>query len=174
MVSHAPGAAVADHPLALPQARAAAAAPEDVARAAAGALQREADEPEIKAAAAAADGSVARALDLIGGTALAVRERVNAMLDALPVVDPAALHALGDALGRGDETAFAAFVDAVRDWLSARVTAARAEPRGSCALPTRGRSSIPRRAMSRSSISNESRLHSTCSAGLPRPRAVDT
>lgn len=101
---------------------------EDVARALAGALQRDADEPEIKAAAAASDGSVARALDLIGGTALAVRERVNTMLDALPSVDPAALHALGDALGRSDETAFTAFVDAVRDWLSARVTAARAEP----------------------------------------------
>jgi DNA polymerase-3 subunit delta' len=101
---------------------------DDVARALAGVLQREIDEPEIKAAAAASDGSVARALDLIGGAALAVRERVNAMLDALPVVDPMALHALGDALGRSDETAFAAFVDAVRDWLSARVTAARAEP----------------------------------------------
>ncbi len=101
---------------------------EDVARALAGALQRDADEPEIKAAAAAADGSVSRALDLIGGAALAVRERVNAMLDALPSVDPAALHALGDALGRADETALTAFVDAVRDWLSARVTAARAEP----------------------------------------------
>jgi DNA polymerase-3 subunit delta' len=103
-------------------------APEDVAFAAASALRRDADEPEIKAAAAAADGSVARALDLIGGAALAVRERVNAMLEALPAVDPAALHALGDALGRGDETAFSAFVDAVRDWLSARVTVARAEP----------------------------------------------
>jgi DNA polymerase-3 subunit delta' len=50
------------------------------------------------------------------------------MLEALPSVDPAALHALGDALGRADETALTAFVDAVRDWLSARVTAARAEP----------------------------------------------
>jgi DNA polymerase-3 subunit delta' len=102
--------------------------PNDVARAAAAALQREPDDPEIKAAAAASDGSVARALDLLAGTALAVRERVNAMLAALPTVNPRDLHALGDALGR-DETAFTAFVDAVRDWLSARITVAGAEPR---------------------------------------------
>lgn len=103
-------------------------APDDVAHALADALERNTGEADIKAAAAASDGSVARALDLVSGAALQVRERVNAMLDALPAVDPAALHALGDALGRNDETAFAAFVDAVRDWLSARVTAARAEP----------------------------------------------
>ena len=101
---------------------------DDVARAAAEALGREASEPEIKTAALASDGSVARALDLLGGTALQVRERVNALLAALPAVNPRDLHALGDALGR-DETAFSAFVDAVRDWLSARVTVAGAEPR---------------------------------------------
>jgi len=101
--------------------------PEDVARSLADALQRDAGEPDIKAAATASDGSVARALDLLGGTALKVREQVNTLLGALPAVNPRDLHALGDALGR-DESAFAAFVDAVRDWLSARVTAARAEP----------------------------------------------
>jgi DNA polymerase-3 subunit delta' len=100
---------------------------EDVARAAADALGREADEPEMKAAAIASDGSVARALDLLGGTALKVREQVNTLLTALPAVDPRSLHALGDALGR-DESALTAFVDAVRDWLSARVTVAGAEP----------------------------------------------
>src|SRR4051794_4723778 len=62
--------------------------PEDVARAAADALQRHAADAEIKAAAAASDGSVARALDLLAGTALQVRERVNTMLAALPAVDP--------------------------------------------------------------------------------------
>ena len=50
------------------------------------------------------------------------------MLDALPAVDPRALHALGEALGRSDESAFTAFVDTVRDWLSARVTARAREP----------------------------------------------
>ena len=101
--------------------------PEDVARSLADALRRDAGESDIKAAATASDGSVARALDLLGGTALKVREQVNTLLGALPAVNPRDLHALGDALGR-DESAFAAFVDAVRDWLSARVTAARAEP----------------------------------------------
>jgi DNA polymerase-3 subunit delta' len=102
--------------------------PEDVARATADALGRDAAETEIKAAAAASDGSVARALGLLAGTALQVRERVNAMLAALPAVDPRELHALGDALGRSDESAFSAFVDTVRDWLSARVTVPGAEP----------------------------------------------
>jgi len=101
--------------------------PEDVARSLADALRRDAGESDIKAAATASDGSIARALDLLGGTALKVREQVNTLLGALPAVNPRDLHALGDALGR-DESAFAAFVDAVRDWLSARVTAARAEP----------------------------------------------
>jgi DNA polymerase-3 subunit delta' len=100
---------------------------EDVARAVAGALGRDADEAEIKAAAIASDGSVARALDLLGGTALKVREQVNTLLTALPAVDPRSLHALGDALGR-DDGALTAFVDAVRDWLSARVTVGGAEP----------------------------------------------
>src|SRR6185503_367573 len=73
----------ADHPLALPPL-----SQEDVARALADALQRDATEPEIKAAAIASDGSVARALDLLGGTALKVRERVATLLAALPAVDP--------------------------------------------------------------------------------------
>ena len=43
-----------------------------------------------------------------------------------PKVNPMDLHALGDALGR-DEASFTAFVDTVRDWLSARLIA-QAEP----------------------------------------------
>jgi len=127
VVSHAPGRLL---PTIRSRCRRLALRPldaEDVARALGDALQRDPGEREIKAAATASDGSVARALDLIGGTALQVRERVNSLLTALPAVDPRALHALGDALGR-DETAFAAFVDTVRDWLSARVAPARAEP----------------------------------------------
>lgn len=95
-------------------------AAEDVARALAAALGREGNDPEIERAAAAADGSVARAIELTGGKALEVREKVTALLAALPTVDPRALHALGDTLGR-DENSFAAFVDTVRDWLSARL-----------------------------------------------------
>ena len=123
VVSHAPGRLL---PTIRSRCRRLALRPlvhEDVARAVADALGRDAGEADIKAAAIAADGSVGRALDLLSGASLAVRERVNTMLDALPAVDPRALHALGDALGRSDEGAFTAFVDAVRDWLSARVTA---------------------------------------------------
>ena len=127
VVSHAPGRLL---PTIRSRCRRLALRPlaaEDVARSLADALQRDAAEADLKAAATASDGSVARALDLLGGTALKVREQVNTLLGALPAVNPRDLHALGDALGR-DESAFAAFVDAVRDWLSARVTAARAEP----------------------------------------------
>ena len=101
--------------------------PADVARSLAAALGWGADEPQIARAAAAADGSVARAIELTGGKALEVREKVSALLAALPAVDPRALHALGDALGR-DEGSFTAFVDTVRDWLSARLTAGRETP----------------------------------------------
>src|SRR3954471_2118159 len=62
--------------------------PADVGPAGAGALGRDGAEPAVKAASLAADGSVARALDLISGSGLAVREKVNAMLDALPEVNP--------------------------------------------------------------------------------------
>jgi DNA polymerase III subunit delta' len=102
--------------------------PADVAHAVADTLSRDPGEPDVKAAALAADGSVARALDLVSGSGLAVREKVNAMLGALPTVNPRDLHALGDALGRGNDGAYTAFVDAVRDWLSARIIVKGAEP----------------------------------------------
>jgi len=103
-------------------------APEDIARAAAAALGRSADEEEVAEAAAAADGSVGRAVQLLAGDALKVRERVTELLAALPSVDAMALHALGDALGRADPQAFAAFVDTVRDWLTARLGRGSGEP----------------------------------------------
>src|SRR6266436_7797585 len=92
----------------------------DVVRAASIALGVDAADSEIKVAAAASDGSVARALGLLAGTALAVRERVDAMLSALPAVDPRELHALGDELDR-DRGLLHVFVGAVRDWLSGRL-----------------------------------------------------
>jgi DNA polymerase-3 subunit delta' len=128
VVSHAPGRLL---PTIRSRCRRLALRPlstEDVAWAVSAAVGREASGPNLERAAAASQGSVARALDLIAGTALQVRERVSAMLSALPEVDPRELHALGDALGRSDENAFTAFVDTVRDWLSARVTVAGAEP----------------------------------------------
>jgi DNA polymerase-3 subunit delta' len=103
-------------------------ASEDIARAAAAALGRGADDEEVAEAAAAADGSVGRAVQLLSADALKVRERVTELLAALPSVDAMALHALGDALGRADPQAFTAFVDAVRDWLSARLGRGSGEP----------------------------------------------
>ncbi len=102
--------------------------PADVAHAAAAALARSADDADIVEAAAAAEGSVGRALLLLGGPALKVRERVSELLAALPAVDPKALHALGDALGRADDATFETFVDTIRDWLSARVGGGTGEP----------------------------------------------
>jgi DNA polymerase-3 subunit delta' len=83
----------------------------------------------VRAAAAAADGSVARALTLMGGEGLALREHVLRLLEALPAADPRALHALGEALAAGSDAALTAFVDAVRDWLSERLRTVPPEPR---------------------------------------------
>jgi DNA polymerase III subunit delta' len=90
----------------------------DVAQAAAQALERDAADPEVLKAAAAAQGSVARATILLGGAALAVRDRMIELLGGLPQIDPQALHALGDTLGRSDDTVFNTFVETIQDWLS--------------------------------------------------------
>jgi DNA polymerase-3 subunit delta' len=96
----------------------------DVVRAAAVALSvapgAAGDDPALVAAAAAARGSVARAIALAGGPMLALREKVAALLQALPATDPRALHALGDQLDR-DRGLTEVFVGAIRDWLSARL-----------------------------------------------------
>src|SRR3974390_1059202 len=73
-------------------------------------------------AAAAADGSVARALSLLGGPALALRQRVLDLFAQLPEPDPSALHALGDALAGNEPQTLAAFLELVNDWLSARLS----------------------------------------------------
>jgi DNA polymerase-3 subunit delta' len=91
---------------------------EDVARAAAAATGRSAEEPELSEAAAAADGSVARALALLDRAALALRQRVLDLIGQLPDPDPRALHALGDAIGGTDPETLEAFMDLVNGWLS--------------------------------------------------------
>ncbi len=104
--------------------------PEDVARAVAAAAGRSPEEPDVKEAAAAADGSVARALTLLDGAALALRERVLELIAQLPDPDPRALHALGDALGGTDPQTLETFMDMVNGWLSTRLHgAANALPR---------------------------------------------
>lgn len=95
----------------------------DVARAVAAATGRAPSEPEVQQAARAAEGSVARALGLLEGSTLALREKVLELLAQLPSPDPRALHALGDALGGNDPDTLAAFVDLVNGWLSSRLEA---------------------------------------------------
>ena len=64
-----------------------------------------------------------RALTFLDVDALALRERIVALLEQLPAVDPRALHALGDRLSGVDPAMLAAFVDTVNAWLSARLAA---------------------------------------------------
>jgi DNA polymerase III subunit delta' len=94
----------------------------DVVRAVCTALGADADDPAVATAAAAARGSVARAIALTGGPTLALREKVEELLRGLPSTNPRALHALGDQLDR-DRGLLNVFVGAVRDWLSARLDA---------------------------------------------------
>ena len=93
----------------------------DVARAAAAATGREADDAEIVNGARAADGSVARALALLDEDAQTLRQRVLDLIAQLPEPDPRALHALGDALGSSDPRALETFMDMVNGWLSVQL-----------------------------------------------------
>jgi DNA polymerase III subunit delta' len=93
----------------------------DVAKAVAAATGASATDPQIAAASAAAEGSVARALALLDEDALALRQQALDLLDALPDLNPNGLHALGDALAGTDAAPLAAFVDTVNDWLSQRL-----------------------------------------------------
>ncbi len=95
----------------------------DVARAVAAATGRNADDAEVLEAAAAAEGSAARAIGLLDGPALALRQRVLELFAQLPDPDPRALHALGDALGGSEPQTLAAFMDMVNGWLTARLNA---------------------------------------------------
>jgi len=99
----------------------------DVAAALAAATGSPAGDREIAAAAAAAEGSVARALTLLEGDALELREQALELLERLPSLDTAALHALGEAIAGTDPQPLAAFVDTVNGWLSQRLQGGRAE-----------------------------------------------
>jgi len=95
----------------------------DVIGAAALAANIAIDDPALAEAAEAADGSVARALTLLGGDALKLHQNTTALLATLPRVDPRELHALGDALGGSDRVALAAFMDSVDRWVGERLRA---------------------------------------------------
>ncbi len=93
----------------------------EVAAALAAAAGRAPTDAPIIAAAAIAEGSVARGFAFLDEDALALRQRVLDLLDRLPAHDADALHVLGDALAGTDPQPLAAFVDTVNAWLSQRV-----------------------------------------------------
>jgi DNA polymerase-3 subunit delta' len=93
----------------------------DTVRAAAAATGRGIEDAEVKEAARAAGGSVARAVALLDEDAGALRRRVLDLVAQLPNPDPRALHALGDALGGSDPKTLAAFTDLVNGWLTEQV-----------------------------------------------------
>ncbi|MBY0380752.1 MAG: DNA polymerase III subunit delta' [Xanthobacteraceae bacterium] len=94
---------------------------EDVARVAAEAGGINPNEPALREAAEASEGSVARAMALMAGDALGLHHRTAALLDTLPNLDPRALHALGDALPLSDRVALRAFVDSIDRWLTGQL-----------------------------------------------------
>jgi DNA polymerase-3 subunit delta' len=96
-------------------------AAEDVAQATAAALGETKITDEMRTAAAAADGSVGRALRLLEGDALELRQQMVAVLERLPDLDPRALHALGDEIAGTDTEPLAAFMDTVNAWLGERL-----------------------------------------------------
>ena len=121
LVSHAPARAL---PTILSRCRKLPLRPlaiDDVMRAAASATDIAADDPALAEAAAASEGSVVRALNLLGGDALKLQQRTAAMLATLPRIDPRELHALGDALGTSDRVALAAFIDSIDRWISEKL-----------------------------------------------------
>ena len=100
---------------------------DDAVLAAANAADLNSNDPALRAAAELAEGSVARALTLLGGDALSLHQRTLDLLNTLPRVDPRALHSLGDALGLNDRVSLRAFIDTVDRWLTAHLREAGAQ-----------------------------------------------
>lgn len=123
LVSHAPGRALATIRSRCRRLDLRPLAPNDVCLAAGQALGRAPTDPDVMAAAQAAEGSVARALAMLEGDMMALREKTLGLLAQLPNPDPRGLHALGDALAGGETGRIDAFVDIVDRWLADRVTA---------------------------------------------------
>jgi DNA polymerase-3 subunit delta' len=98
-------------------------ATDDVLRAASSAAGIAPGDPALAEAADASEGSVSRALTLLGGDALKLQQRTAALLATLPQVDPRELHALGEALGTSDRVALAAFIDGIDRWIGEKLRA---------------------------------------------------
>ena len=75
----------------------------------------------------AAEGSVGRALTLLEGPALKLRQQTESLLAQLPHPNPREIHALSDALS-SDAANFAVALNVINDWLSQRLRAAASEP----------------------------------------------
>lgn len=128
VVSHAPGRLL---PTIRSRCRMLALRPlseDDVAQAAAAALGRKPGDADVKAAAAAAEGSVSRALALMDEDALKLRQDLVALLERLPRLDYAALHAIGDRMGTAERDNFENAVDAINGWLSHQLHEGAADP----------------------------------------------
>ena len=93
----------------------------EVIHAAANAADLNVSDPALSSAAELAEGSVSRALTLLEGDSLGLHQRTLDLLNALPRVDPRALHSLGDALGLNDRVSLRAFIDTVDRWLTAHL-----------------------------------------------------
>jgi len=81
-----------------------------------------ADEDDLALAAALADGSLRRAILLVGGEGLEVYRGLTAVLAGLPDIDVAAAHDFADSVARWrDDDAWMGFVDLLVGWLDRRV-----------------------------------------------------
>ena len=123
LVSHAPARVLATIQSRCRKLRLRPLATDDVIQAAANAGGLDTSDPALREAADSAEGSVARALTLLGGDALKLQQRTAAMLAKLPQVDPRELHTLGDSLPISDRVALAAFIDGIDRWIGERLHA---------------------------------------------------
>src|SRR3954454_200368 len=123
LVSHAPARVLATIQSRCRKLRLRPLATDEVIAAAAATADVDPNDPALREAAEASEGSVARALTLLGGDALKLQQRTAALLARLPQVDPRELHTLGESLGTSDRVALAAFIDGIDRWIAERLHA---------------------------------------------------
>jgi DNA polymerase III subunit delta' len=99
----------------------------EVVKAAAAATGMDEDDADLAAAAAVAEGSVARALSFLDEGAMELRQQALDLLDRLPAVDANEMHALGEALAGTDPAPLATFIDTINAWLAKRLDHGRPE-----------------------------------------------
>jgi DNA polymerase-3 subunit delta' len=80
------------------------------------------DEADLALAERLADGSLRRAIHLVGEGGIELYRSLSRLLEGLPDLDIAAMHAFADRVsGRGADDAFDGFLEALRGWLDRRV-----------------------------------------------------